>query len=196
MNNTGFVELASPPPATLARVADRLPWPMLVLEPDASLRHANAAAQALLDQGRPLHLTPQQCVRPATGGRGGFTQALAQAAQGRAGLVRWTADGQTVTAAFTPLPADAAAPSAVLVVLGLERGRMAQTQAYARAHALTASETRVLEHLAEGANSSTIAAALGLDEAAVRARIVSLRRKTAHADVPSLVRTLATLPPL
>lgn len=81
-----------PPTQTLAlltRLADVLPWPLLVLQPDAALVYANRAGRDLLARAQPLHLGHQGQVGPAqVAQQAPFEQALARAsAGGRAALV-------------------------------------------------------------------------------------------------------------
>ena len=183
-----------PSSETLAQVADALPWPLMVLRPEGLLLYANQAAHQALQRATPLRLTPQQRVVPL-GGPSEFLHALQQAAQGTPQVLRWhTAQGDA-TATLTPL-AGSDGEALVLLALNAEGSRHAELRAYAHAQGLTDAETRVLTHLARGESSGTVAAALGLSAATVRSQIVSLRRKTGHANVPDLIRTLAALPPL
>jgi DNA-binding CsgD family transcriptional regulator len=67
---------------------------------------------------------------------------------------------------------------------------------FARAHGLTAAETRVLEALCNGAKPNEIADRQGVLISTVRTQIGSIRAKTGAQSIPDLVRQVAVLPPL
>jgi DNA-binding CsgD family transcriptional regulator len=183
--------------AVLAQVADALAWPLLLLQSDGAVLHANAAAWRALHLGRPLRLSAQRRVEPAQPRlRADFTAALADAAAGRHRVLHWAAEGPPCNASLTALAADDGGRVPVLVALSLAETRAAGARAYAALHGLSGAETRVLERLALGESSGRAAAALGVTAATVRGQIVALRRKTGHASVGALVQTLAALPPL
>jgi DNA-binding CsgD family transcriptional regulator len=192
---------------TLACVADALAWPLLVLQPDGALLHANLAARLMLRHGRPLLLSPQRQVTPADPAcRDAFARSLQGAGSGQpARLLPLTQPAPTgvparrahrYNATVRPLAlADGAAP-VVLVALNREPSSRADLRAFAAAHGLSGAETRVLERLERGESSAAAAAALGVKPATVRSQMASLRRKTGHASVAHLLHTLARLPPL
>lgn len=190
-----------PPAEMLALITDALAWPLLLLRSDGSLIHANLAARRLFDQRQPLVLSPQGQVQPADAGqRGAYLAALAAALQGGPGgapqLLRWLLPAAPVSVTVTALRGPAQQHALLLVALSPEQGRIADLRAYAAINHLSEAETRVLLHLARGDSSAAAAARLGVSAATVRSQTVSLRRKTGHASVAALMRTLAALPPL
>ena len=182
----------------LAQLADALVWPLLLLRPDGTLLHANLAARQLLLRGRPLQLSPERRVLPTlTQQRPEFAAALAiAAASGGRRLLRWPGTGLGYSATLAALGADAGGQVSLLLALAPAEGRAADAQAYAHLHGLSPAETRVLQRLALGDNSTRAAAALGVMPATVRSQIVALRRKTGHSSVNQLVQALAGMPPL
>ena len=68
--------------------------------------------------------------------------------------------------------------------------------AFARQHALTLAEARVLKQLCEGERPSDIAPTLGVQLSTVRTQISSIRAKTGTRDIAQVVRHVGRLPPL
>ncbi len=111
-----------PPPspdvaALLSRLADALPWPLLVLQPDGGLVHANRAGRQLLAAARPLrcdtlgHVTPAQAAQ-----RAAFQDALARARLGQTVPLRWPGRSLARQGLLQALPGDAD-PALLLLAL-------------------------------------------------------------------------------
>jgi DNA-binding CsgD family transcriptional regulator len=191
----------------LSQVADALAWPLFVLRHDGLLLHANRAAGSVLGAGTPLLRQADRRVVPSQPERvAAFAEALsAAAAEGARRVLHWRGAAGSFTATLAPLAGaagsthedlGAAGLVPVLLALALPGSLEADADAFAREHGLSPAETRVLQRLALGESSVQAAAALGLAAATVRSQTVSLRRKTGHASVAALQRTLAALPPL
>ncbi len=113
----------SPPPpspqtvALLNRLADALPWPLLVLQPDGLLLHANQAGRQLLASARPLrrdtlgHVTPARAAQ-----RAAFQGALARARAGETVPLRWPGRPRALQGSLQPLPGESALPLLLLAV--------------------------------------------------------------------------------
>lgn len=191
---------------TLALAIDTLAWPLLLLHGDGVLLHANTAATALLRCGRLLTLAPHQEVQPTDAAqRDAFKAAMVTVRAGGAPVhLHWAADeGQPVIRARLsalragPGPGLGLGQSPVLMLtLAPEAGRGADLTAYAAAHGLSATETRVLQRLALGESSARAATALGLRATTVRSHTMSLRRKTGYARLDELVLALMRLAPI
>ncbi|MBE0547944.1 MAG: helix-turn-helix transcriptional regulator, partial [Rubrivivax sp.] len=69
-------------------------------------------------------------------------------------------------------------------------------QCFARTHALTAAETRVLAALGRGVTPAEIARELGVKISTVRTQINAIRQKTDTATITALVHLVAGLPPM
>lgn len=185
--------------AALSAAVDALAYPMLALLADGQLLHANQAARDLLAQGRPLELGPDRQVVPRLATqRGGFVAALQEASNGQSQQLDWADGDRTVHASLRPL-ADAApgAPAPpVLVMLAPPPETPFDASGFANTHGLSAAETRVLEALLHGHQADATAQRLGVGVATVRSQIASIRRKTGHDSVASLLAALGDLPPL
>jgi DNA-binding CsgD family transcriptional regulator len=185
----------APDVACLAEAADALAAALLVLREDGTMLHANAAARALLQDGRDWQLDAEQRVRPA--------RAAADAAFGTAmdtvraaGTTLRVPLAHTAGARLCRLPGPEGGACTLLLSLPPAPGHANDLPSYASAHALSPTETRVLQRLARGEGSAQAAAALGLRATTVRTHVLALRRKTGHASLAALVQTLARLPPV
>jgi len=194
---------SSPPAlqaATLALAIDTLAWPLLLLHGDGVLLHANRAATTLLRRGQPLTLAPQQQLLPTDEAqRGAFRAALAAVLEGAAPVrLHWAGDESraATSARLSALRPDPGQAPVLMLTLAPEAGLGADLTAYAAAHGLSATETRVLQRLALGESSARAAAALGLRATTVRTHALSLRRKTGHTSLGALVHALARLAPI
>jgi DNA-binding CsgD family transcriptional regulator len=196
--------IASRPPAelvpALVRLADALAWPLLLVDDQGVLHHANDSGRNLLTAGQPLRLDGHRRLQPASPSyRADFWVALRAAAAGKVCELRWPGapGGRTATLRpLAPLPAGSA-----LLLLELKPAfhaapvRRPDVTAYAQAHGLSAAQTQLLLALAEGRRVSQLAADLKLPPSTVRSRLVAVRRKTGHGHVDELLRTLWSLPP-
>lgn len=188
-----------PSEASLSAAIDTLAHPMLALQADGLLLHANLAARELLALGRPLELGADQRVFPrAAGQRGGFGSALQAASNGQAQQMVWADGGLTVYLALRPLgEAAAGAPAPpVLLMLAPPADTLFDASGFAATHGLSQAERRVLEALLHGRQAEVTAQMLGVGVATVRTQIASIRRKTGHDSVASLLAALGNLPPL
>lgn len=188
---------AVPPAAVLAQIADALPWSLLLLRGDAVLLHANLAARQVLQRGQPLRIDAGlRVVASDPQRRAAFASALRAA---EPALIQWPAPGHAgCSLALKPLATagDAESGPPMLVVLASAASRHADLHAFARLHALSAAEARVLERLSLGHSCADAAVALGTKAATVRSQVASMRRKTGHASVAALLRAVATMPPV
>lgn len=186
--------------ATLALAIDTLAWPLLLLHGDGVLLHANRAAATLLRRGRPLSLVQDQQVQPTDESqRNAFRAALMAVLAGAAPVrLHWAGDDDRAptSARLSALRPDPGQEAVLMLTLAPEAGLGADLSAYAAAHGLSPTETRVLQRLALGESSARAAAALGLRATTVRTHALSLRRKTGHASLGALVHALARLAPI
>ena len=178
----------------LARMADALAWPLLVLDRSGRLQHANKAARMVLATGSPFRLTKgSRRVEPAAAlDRAGFAQAL-QSAFAVGGAARaWPAGPGHLLAVLQRI--DAAVP-VVFLALPSPEPWQPDVRIYAMSLGLTPAETRVVRELAQGWRAPQVAAALGLAVSTVRSHIASMRRKSGHASTAELLMALSRLPP-
>lgn len=117
----------SPPPhspqtvAMLTRLADALPWPLLVLQPDGLLVHANRAGRQLLAGARPLRCDTLGRVTPGRAAqRVAFQGALTRALAGETVVLRWPGRPHAKRGSLHRLPGEAAPPLLLLAVEAVE----------------------------------------------------------------------------
>lgn len=192
------------PPAelvpALVRMADALAWPLLLVDEQGALQHANDSGRRLLAAGQPLRLEAGRRVQPASPSyRADFWMALQAAAAGQVCDLRWPGAPGGRTATLRPLALLPA--SGKLLLLELKPAfhaapvRRPDVTAFARSQGLSTPQTQLLLALAEGRRVSQLAAELRLPPSTVRSRLVAVRRKTGHRRVDELLRTLWALPP-
>lgn len=183
----------------LSAALDEIDYGMLLVTDEGLAIHVNRAARAELDATHPLqllgHALRARCpldVLP-------LADALhAAARRGLRKLLTLGAGAQRVSVSVVPLalPADASG-SVTLVMMGKRQVCEAlSAQGFARSHALTAAEARVLEGLCRGVPPNQIAAQLGVAISTVRTQICSIRVKTGAQSIRALVQQVAMLPPL
>ena len=116
--------LPTPTPALLGRLADLLPWPLLVLEPDAQLVYANQAGRGLLARKRPLRQDRLGHVGPTLARRrADFQQAVLRARAGGGGALLLAGRPQATQARLERLPGDG--PVLLLLSVSLPPGDVA-----------------------------------------------------------------------
>jgi DNA-binding CsgD family transcriptional regulator len=204
---SGVNAVAQPPAALLARAADALALPLLLLSVDGRLLHANAAGHKLLVAATWLRLDEAGRVRtaPEPSAASARTPALTQAlthalAAAAAGTPQWLrAPGQALPGAslsVVRLPALRGGDAVTLLLTVTDPGTAADLSAFAQLHGLTPAETRVLVLLCQGRTQSEAAATLGVSLATLRSHAAALRRKTGHRRLTTLLQAVARLPPL
>ena len=181
------------------QMLDEVDYGMLLLNDRLDVLHVNHVARAELDAQHPLQLRAGVLLttRPAD------ATTLHDALQGAAqrGLRRLISVGEgTQSVGVAVVPLAGARPeqgAAMLVVLGKREvcGELA-VQWFARNHALTHAETRVLAALCAGCGPGEIAGSQGVSLHTVRTQIGSVRAKTGAASIRELLRQVAMLPPL
>ena len=182
----------------LARLGDALAWPLIVVDAQAVLLHANRAARLLLADGTHLRLAPGRCVQAvAKPQQVSFAAAMRAAGGGSSTQLRWPAEGGTWTLTVQPL--SRAHDSRPLVLLagsplhasGIDLG----LQGIAQSWSLTPTQTRVLHLLCLGQGASAVAQALGVAPSTARTHIQALRQKSGYDSVAMLIASLNRLPP-
>lgn len=188
-------------PRLLLAVLDEVDHGLLVVSPDGGVLYANhAARKELAEPGAPLRLQGQRLVAADADEQAALHATLATAgARQLRSLVTLQARGGPCTASVVPLPAVPGRPGLAALLVKLGRREMVQAlslQAFAQVHGLTGREQDILSALCGGERPTEIAARMGLALSTVRTHIHNLRRKAGAADVMSLVRMAAALPPM
>jgi DNA-binding CsgD family transcriptional regulator len=182
----------------LGRLADALPWPLVVLARDGRAVQTNSSGERVLTQARLLCRDAQGRVMPvAAKHRALFRTALARALGGEFVPLRGMGTPSELLGSISFLPSESTAlkDRQVLLVLSPRAGSGHDVAAYAQARALTPAESRVLALLAEGLDAAASARELAVSAATVRAHLRSVRRKTGHANLANLRKEVTRLPP-
>ena len=204
---------AAPSAQALAQAADVLAFPLLLLDAQAQLLHANRAALRLLADGGWLRqgadgriathhalttLALQRAVAQAAAGERQFLSPPSESGLGLAALSRLAPAADLGVAARGERMADSQpGTGAALVLLALagERDRGSDLSGYAAVHGLTPAEVRVLAALVLGKAPAQGAQSLGVSLSTVRSQIAALRRKTGRRTLVALLADVARLPP-
>ena len=183
----------------LAIALDEIDYGLLVVDASACVRCLNHAARLALDEKpTPLRITGGRidAVDPAE------ARALADAvrnaaARGLRRQLRISRVGRTLAVSIVPMPsADGGTPTALVILAKQQLCETLSIQAFAAAHRLTSSETRVLAALTHGDAPAAIATRRNVAISTVRTQIHSIREKTGSGSIRELLRTVSVLPPL
>lgn len=182
----------------LALMLDEIDYGMVLLDGGAQVLHTNHAARAELDGDHPLSLAGRELHASRLQDQLTLQDALQAAARGLRRLVTLGERDSRVTVAAVPLALPAAGVAqATLLLLGKRRVcERLSVQWFARSHALTPAESRVLEALCQGLEPRDVAEQHGVGLATVRTQIGSIRSKTGADSIRDLVRRVAVLPPM
>jgi DNA-binding CsgD family transcriptional regulator len=181
----------------LAAVLDEVDYGMLLVSDVGQVLHVNRIARAELGARHPIQLAHGRLLLSRLEDQAALRQALKDARRGLRCLLEIGEDKNHVSVAVVPLPATLEGETATLLMLGKQRvcGELS-VHWFARAHALTRAESRVLEALCCGRSPSQIAACQGVAMSTVRTQIGSIRAKTGAENIRALVRLVSVLPPL
>lgn len=177
----------------LARALDEVDYGIVLLDASGLVLHLNHHARQWLDHGDVLQVLGRQ-LRACDPRDVALLHDAVHSAATR-GLRRLLALGRGEArrvAALVPVE-----PGVAALVLGKSHVcEDLSLQCFARSHALTAAETRVLVALGLGARPAQIAAEQGVKLSTVRTQIGAIREKTGADSINDLLRLVAALPPM
>jgi DNA-binding CsgD family transcriptional regulator len=181
----------------LAQTFDEIDYGLLLLADNGTVLHINHAARTEIDAGYPLQLRGERLHARHPGDVDELEAALAGARRGLRKLLSLGEAGQRVGISIVPLGGRADGDRVTLLMMGKRTVcERLSVQWFARTHALTPTETRVLEALCEGDDPREVAARHAVGMATVRSQIRSIRLKTGAESIRELVRRVAVLPPM
>lgn len=184
-----------PPPLgrLLARALDELDYGIALLDADCNVLHINHRARRTIEGPHALQLCGMQLRARDPRDLIPLQDALVAAAlRGLRTLLKIGEGELRQVAALVPVDHGVAA-----LLLGKDRVcEDLSIQCFARAHALTSAETRVLAALGMGVRPSDIAREQGVKLSTVRTQIGAIREKTGAESITALVRLVASLPPM
>lgn len=194
--------------ATFGATLDGIATPVFIVAEDRTVLHANPAADLLLAQSSVLGVTDGRlhAANPATTEKllAGIDRKQPDDRQADSAGVVVSRGGEALTIAHVlPLQAGSArrrllpdAAAAVLVTstaLPYDPGLSAVAEAFG----LTPAETRVLAHIAKGANIAETSSSLGTVEATTKTHLARILSKTGakrQTDLLALVNRLTSIP--
>ena len=107
--------------SALPRLADALAWPLLLLDAEGVLLHANLAARQCLADHQPLRLLAHQRLMPAAAPlQQAFVAALQAAAAGRPQGLAWPTPAGTVQGRLHRLPQEAGTETLLMLALAVD----------------------------------------------------------------------------
>jgi DNA-binding CsgD family transcriptional regulator len=177
----------------LARALDELDHGVLLVDSEGGVLHLNHRARRLLDGRQALQLLGLQLRASDPRDVAPLFEALQAAAhRGLRKLLTLGQGPQRQVVALVPVE-----PGVVAMMLGRDRVcEDLSITCFARSHALTAAETRVLTALGLGVRPAEIAREQGVKLSTVRTQIGAIREKTGAESITALVRLVAALPPM
>lgn len=188
----------------LALMLDEIDYGMVLIAESGQVLHVNHAARAELEGDHPLALQGREIRARLPKDVAPLADALQAAQRGLRRLLTLGGREHPLQVAVVPLGTMAptavsggSQPQATLLLLGKRRVcEHLSVQWFARTHALTPAETRVLEALCQGLDPREVAEQFGVGLATVRTQIGSIRAKTGSESIRDLVRRIAVLPPM
>ena len=184
----------------LERMLDVVDYGMLLLLPTGCVGFANRVARNDLQDHPLLRLQgPRLQVRQARDAAALRDALIAAIHKGCQKLL--TLGGEelpTLSVAIVPaVEPGATAASGALLLLGKRKVcDDLSVDAFARQHALTAAEQRVLRLLCAGRRPAEVACSAGVALSTVRTQVASILEKTGLGGIDALLREIARLPPL
>lgn len=176
-------------------VLDQIGCGVVVVDAQARLRYANPAAMRAF--GGPMTLSNGLVIAANPDDREALLRAVARASAGLRTMVCLSSSRASTAVAVLPLPGVGAEENSVLMLLGREDSAdPLVVQLFARDHALTDAECRVLHMLCTGTRPNVIASELGVALSTVRTHLQTIRSKTCTSSLFELVRRVAMLPPM
>jgi DNA-binding CsgD family transcriptional regulator len=181
-----------------AATLDEIDYGMLLVDGSGAVLQINRAARNEL-AAHPLRLIGNRLRARELRDMVPLHKAMLDACQhGRRRLLLVGPPAQRRTLAIVPLTRvrEPGAAHALVMLARREMCMCLSVEAFARAHRLTWAETRVLKALASGARPNDIALQHDVELSTVRSQVRAIRAKTGAADIGSLLRQVALLPPM
>jgi DNA-binding CsgD family transcriptional regulator len=177
----------------LAHALDEVDYGIVLIGADGRVLHLNRRARQLLQADTSLRLQAGRLTARQARDQECLQTALKNATQrGLRAMLALGDDEHRQLAALVPVQDGAAA-------LLLGRTNVCEElslQCFARTHALTSAETRVLAALGRGEAPAQIARDQGVALCTVRTQIGSIRGKTGTGSITALMRLIGSLPPV
>jgi DNA-binding CsgD family transcriptional regulator len=195
-----------PPVALALQLLDEIDYGLILIGHNGEVEFVNRAALAHCGPANaPLRLAERRLCARDEDENAALALALAQARRGKRSLVALGRRHEhAVRCAAVPLAGciasafgQEASDAAVALIFG--RHQLCESLSvdfFARAHALTGAEARVLRLLCAGARVASIARELDVEVSTIRTHLAHIRLKTDTAGIFELIQQTALLPPI
>ncbi len=189
----------------LAAIVDEIDYPVLLVNAQLDVLHANRTADAELGDDHPLQVTGRRLrarsAQDALALRESIDSAFQRGLRKLLPLSGGGADGAwlSVLPLRGPAADDGVPAAAQVVMLVMSKRRMWQplsVQSFSRMLRLTDAETSVLQGLCDGMQPHEVADRHNVAVSTVRTQINSLRGKMGAGSICEVVRRVAMLPPI
>ncbi|WP_291850469.1 LuxR C-terminal-related transcriptional regulator [Bradyrhizobium sp.] len=187
---------------------DTLAVAVVLVDADARIRHANAAAQAMLGAGAPIMSQDGLLRASSTQATSALVTAINRAArnESRIGLAGIGVpvsgrDGRPAIAHVLPLKSGKLRPDlapgavAAVFVTPARVDALLPVEALVALYELTPTEARVLVEIASGKNRAAAAEALGIADSTVKTHLARVFEKTGTSEQSELAKLVASLTP-
>lgn len=200
MRFSDLLELRAVEAQRLAAVLDGLATAVWLVDDEARVLHANAAAAALVRRDAPLRVARDRLTATAPAEASLLASAIRRAAAGdftggtaqSAVPLGDAAAGVGLIATVLPLRGAAPAVAAVVFVQDPAAAPATPLRAFGALHGLTPAEIRCLAEIALGRNMPEAAAALGIAVSTARTHLNSIFQKTGTSSQVELARLVAS----
>jgi len=182
----------------MARMLDVVDYGLVLLGDGGEVIYANEAARAEIALGHPLRIDGGKLLARHAADAPALRQALLSASRRamQSLLSLGASAGAVVRVAVVPMAEPGESAASLLIIGKRQACEELSRDAFARQHALTLAEARVLKRLCEGEKPVDIARTLGVQLTTVRTQIGSIRMKTGTRDIAQVVQHVGRLPPL
>ena len=182
----------------MARMLDVVDYGMVLLGDGGEVIYANEAARAEFAHGHPLRIEDGLLLARHAADAPALRQALMSASRRamQTMLSLGASGGEPVGVAVVPMAEPGESAAALLIMGKRQACEELSRDAFARQHALTLAETRVLKGLCDGEKPADIARGFGVQLSTVRTQIGSIRLKTGSRGIAQVVQHVGRLPPM
>ena len=182
----------------MARMLDFVDYGLVLLGDGGDVIYANEAARAEFTHGHPLRIDGGMLLARHAADAPALRQALLLASRRamQSLLSLGASAGEGIAVAVVPMTEPGESAATLLIIGRRQACEELSRDAFARQHALTLAEARVLKRLCDGEKPVDVARRLGVQLTTVRTQISSIRAKTGTRDIAQVVQHVGRLPPL
>jgi DNA-binding CsgD family transcriptional regulator/PAS domain-containing protein len=194
--------------AAFESTLDALAVAVVLVDADGRIRHANAAARAMMNAGDPILSHHGELRAGSSQATTVLATAIKRAATNETelglagiGVPVAGADGQPAIAHVLPLKSGTLRPDlslgaiAAVFITPAQQTALPPAEALAALYELTPTEARVLLEIASGKNRAAAAESLGIADSTVKTHLARVFEKTHTSEQSELAKLVATMTP-